>query len=179
MCGWRRPGIRNFLEIVRTVQTFPGEIRRWFLRSYFSFLRSKITQHNKFNHENSIRHKHLHSNICKYNRLFKEIHTLNIDIIINGGDMRPKGDNIFKQDKFITKYLDKHFTRFNFASIFYLCCLGNDDLRTYHDPLDATCDNYAFVYNLAQREIEIGGYEFIGMNWVVDYPFRLNDFLLA
>ena len=29
--------------------------------------------------------------------------------------------------------------------------------------------------NLAQRKSEIGRFEFVGMNWVVDYPFRLKD----
>jgi len=38
-----------------------------------------------------------------------------------------------------------------------------------------TCNKYSFVVYLAQRKFEVGGYEFIGMNWVVDYPFRLKD----
>ena len=34
---------------------------------------------------------------------------------------------------------------------------------------------YPFVVCLAQRKFEVRGYEFIGMNLVVDYPFRLKD----
>ncbi len=32
-----------------------------------------------------------------------------------------------------------------------------------------------FVVCLAQRKFELGGYEFVGMSWVVGYPFRLKD----
>jgi len=40
---------------------------------------------------------------------------------------------------------------------------------------DETCREYPLVTNLAQRIAEVGEHEFVGMNWVVDYPFRLKD----
>ena len=36
------------------------------------------------------------------------------------------------------------------------------------------CSKYPFVKNIAQRKVEVMGYEFIGMNWVVDCPFGLK-----
>jgi hypothetical protein len=44
------------------------------------------------------------------------------------------------------------------------------------DPMiEKICKKYSFILNISECRIEIGGYEFIGMNWVVDYPFRLKD----
>ena len=34
---------------------------------------------------------------------------------------------------------------------------------------------YPFAVCLAQRKFKVGEYEFVGMNWIVDYPFRLKD----
>jgi len=48
-------------------------------------------------------------------------------------------------------------------------------MAVFDKSFQDTCDRYAFVTNLAQRRTEIGGYDFVGMNWVVDYPFQLKD----
>jgi hypothetical protein len=40
---------------------------------------------------------------------------------------------------------------------------------------EKTCRKYRFVVPLAQRKFGLNGYEFIGMNWMVDYPFQLKD----
>jgi hypothetical protein len=45
----------------------------------------------------------------------------------------------------------------------------------FDDLFEKTCEQYPLVTNLAQRMVEIEGHEFVGMNWVVDYPFRLKD----
>jgi Icc-related predicted phosphoesterase len=117
----------------------------------------------------------LHGDIEKYSRLLKIAHEYNVDAVINGGDMLPKTGDLFEQDKFLSDELDKHFSQFNDAGIYYLCCLGNDDLGIFDDLFDESCDKYPYVVNLAQRKFDIKGFEFIGMNWVVDYPFRLKD----
>ncbi len=117
----------------------------------------------------------LHGGIWKYDRLFKVAQDFRADVVINSGDMFPKSGNLYAQDKFITGYLEKHFAQFNAAGIYYLCYLGNDDLRIFDDVFEKTCSKYPFVINLAQRKFDIREFEFIGMNWVVDYPFRLKD----
>ncbi len=86
-----------------------------------------------------------------------------------------ESNDLFRQDKFINGYLDDHFARFDSAGIYYLCYLGNDDLRIFDKLFEETCNKYSFVVCLAQRKFEFGGYKFVGMNWVVDYPFRLKD----
>jgi len=85
--------------------------------------------------------------------------------------MLPKSGNPFDQDEFIAHYLDHHFAQFDAAGIYYLCFLGNDDLRILSDLFDETCSKYSHVVNLAQRKFEIEDYEFVGMNWIVDYPY--------
>jgi len=117
----------------------------------------------------------LHGSQWKYDRLFQTSQAFQADMVLNGGDLLPKCGDPFAQDEFITNFLDGHFAQFNAAGIYYLCYLGNDDLRIFLDLFEATCNKYPFVVNLAQRKFEIGDFEFIGMNWVTDYPFRLKD----
>ena len=117
----------------------------------------------------------LHGRKWKYERLFKVAKELQPDIVINGGDLLPKDGDLFTQDKFITNYLDNHFARFDSAGIYYLCYLGNDDLRIFDELFEETCNKYSSVICLAQRKFELRDFEFVGMNWIVDYPFRLKD----
>lgn len=117
----------------------------------------------------------LHGSRWKYDKILALAKQHRVNAVINGGDMLPKTGDLFHQDEFITGYLKDHFAAFNQADIHYLCYLGNDDLKIF-DPLFAeTCHQFSFVHCIAQRKIELNGYEFIGMNWVVDYPFRLKD----
>jgi len=117
----------------------------------------------------------LHGSKWKYERLFEVAKDFQANIVINGGDMLPKNIDPFRQGEFIANYLDNHFAQFNSAGIYYLCYPGNDDLRIFDKQFEDTCNKYSFIVYLAQRKFEVGGYEFIGMNWVVDYPFRLKD----
>lgn len=117
----------------------------------------------------------LHGNQWKYDRLLEVAADLSPDVVINSGDMLPNTGGIIKQLSFINYNLDRHFAKINDAGIYYLCYLGNDDLRIFDQAFDDTCNKYPFVKNLAQRKVSITGYEFIGMNWVVDYPFHLKD----
>ena len=117
----------------------------------------------------------LHGCRWKYDRLPEVAQGVGADVVVNGGDMLPKSGSHFAQGEFISGYLENHFRRFNAAQIHYLCYLGNDDLRIFDSVFQETCNGYPFVTNLAQRKVPIGGYEFVGMNWVVDYPFRLKD----
>ncbi|TES93455.1 MAG: phosphoesterase, partial [Candidatus Cloacimonadota bacterium] len=116
-----------------------------------------------------------HGDKWKYNRLFKVAESYKPDILINGGDMLPKTGNLFSQGEFITNFLDVHFSQFESEGIYYLCFPGNDDLKIFDKLFEETCSKYSFIVQLAQQKFEVGGYTFIGMNWVVDYPFLLKD----
>jgi Icc-related predicted phosphoesterase len=117
----------------------------------------------------------LHGSEWKYDRLFQAAVDSGVDAVINGGDMLPKGGDMESQGDFIVNFLDTHFRKYNDVGIHYLCCLGNDDLKRFDPLFQDVCDRYSHAHNIAQRKIELGGFEFIGMNWVVDYPFRLKD----
>jgi Icc-related predicted phosphoesterase len=117
----------------------------------------------------------LHGDEWKYDRLFEVAVSLKADIVINAGDMLPKHGELYRQGGFIASFLDRHFERFNGAEIYYLSYLGNDDLIVFDELFEETCSKYRFVVPLAQRKFDLNGYEFIGMNWVGDYPFRLKD----
>ena len=117
----------------------------------------------------------LHGSWWKYEKLLKMAEDQGIDVVINGGDVMPMEGGLQKQGQFISRFLDGYFSRFNSKKIYYLSCPGNDDMKIFDTLYDETCDKYPFVKNLALRKIEIRGYEFIGMNWVADYPFQLKD----
>lgn len=97
------------------------------------------------------------------------------DVVINAGDMLPMHGDLFMQGEFITSFLDGYFEGYDASGIYYLSYLGNDDLMVFDRVFEETCSKYRFVVPLAQRKFDLNGYEFIGMNWVVDYPFRLKD----
>jgi len=111
----------------------------------------------------------------KHSRLFEVAADSKTHIVINGGDMLPNNGGPSQQEDFITSFLDRCFEKFNDAGIYYLSYPGNDDLMIYDRLFEKVCNKYHFVVPLAQRKYEINGYEFIGLNWVVDYPFRLKD----
>jgi Icc-related predicted phosphoesterase len=117
----------------------------------------------------------LHGSKWKYNQTLQLSIKYKIDIVINGGDMYPKSGDLFHQERFILEFLDFHFSQFDAAGIYYLCYPGNDDLKVFDPLFEEICLKYEHVSNIAQRRIEIDNYEFVGMNWVVDYPFRLKD----
>lgn len=117
----------------------------------------------------------LHGNHAKYKKTVTLAKEHRVDIMINGGDMLPKNGNLFEQDQFITGSLKKHFAACAELDIHYLCFPGNDDLKTFDALFEDTCQQFPNVHNIAQRKIEIADFEFIGMNWVTDYPFRLKD----
>lgn len=117
----------------------------------------------------------IHGNGWKYKQLIKVASEHKPNIVINGGDMLPNDNNLFRQKEYIAFQLSEHFKSFNEMKTYYLCFPGNDDLKAFDGLFEETCNKYQFVKYLAQRKVSIAGYDFIGMNWVVDYPFRLKD----
>ncbi|MFX0041540.1 MAG: metallophosphoesterase [Candidatus Hodarchaeota archaeon] len=119
----------------------------------------------------------LHGITWKYERILHEAKSLNVDMVINGGDMLTFKGNLLHQDKFITGFLDGYFSNFESSELYYACQLGNDDCIIFDDLFQETCNKYSYVINLAQKRFQIKdhGYEFIGMNWVTDLPFGLKD----
>ena len=119
----------------------------------------------------------LHGDEQKNEQVYRVACEEKINIVINGGDLLPNtnSDEIFRLQSEFFKYLERHFAGFEKKKIYYLCFLGNDDLRIYDERLVRLCQEFEYIKNIAQRKIEIDGHEFVGMNWVVDYPFRIKD----
>lgn len=118
----------------------------------------------------------LHGNDAKYRRVLAAAEKHGAAAVVNGGDLLPlDGDLHSSQRDFIEGFLSGHFAEYAKAGIAWLGMLGNDDLKIHDVVFDAVCRRHKGVFNLAQRRVEAGGFEFIGMNWVTDYPFRLKD----
>ncbi len=117
----------------------------------------------------------LHGDADKYATALRTALDERVEIVVNGGDLLPKGAGRAGQESFLRDFIDPHLSEYDRAGVHYLACLGNDDLRIYDEAFDELCGRHAFAENLAQRRWERDGVEFIGMNWVVDYPFRLKD----
>lgn len=118
----------------------------------------------------------LHGNISKYRRVFAAAIKHGVAAVVNGGDMLTLGGDLHgSQRDFIEEFLSPYFSGYEKAGICHLGFLGNDDLKIHDGVFDETCRKYKHVINLAQRRFELNDFEFIGMNRVADYPFRLKD----
>lgn len=118
----------------------------------------------------------LHGRQHYYNQIWKKALEHKVDMIINGADMLPKTNPVFKQQLSFIKNLEKHyFPKIEKAKIHYLCTFGNDDLRIYDDFFDDVCSRFEYIHNIAGRCIEIDNIFFVGLGLCVDYPFGLKD----
>jgi Icc-related predicted phosphoesterase len=118
----------------------------------------------------------LHGHIDKYNRAFEIAKGEKVDAVVNGGDMLPHGRvRMEDQRRFITDFLDGHFSLYDRAGIRYLCLLGNDDVAALDPVFAAVCARHSAVANIAQAAVALGEFACIGMNLVTDFPFRLKD----
>jgi len=117
----------------------------------------------------------IHGIQWKYDHIFQIAKSFKVDLVINSGDMLQKKGNFLIQDRFIKNFLDDYFSKFNNEGIYYLTMLANDDLIIFDELLQNTCNKYPYVVNIAQKKFEFKDYEFIGMNWVSDFPFALKD----
>jgi len=118
----------------------------------------------------------IHGHQAKYRRIFDLAKQKGVQAVVNGGDMLTLEDDLHvTQKEFIEGFLDGYFAEFEKAGIYHLGYLGNDDLKIHDDCFQRVCSKYSHAVNLAQARFELGSFEFIGMNWVVDYPFQLKD----
>lgn len=118
----------------------------------------------------------LHGDKNKYRKSLDIAVEKNISVIVNGGDMLPKlGERHLEQPIFINEFLKGYFSELQRHGITYLAMLGNDDLLSVDGLFDTVCGEYENVHNIAGKKVRIGGYEFIGMNHILDHPFGCKD----
>lgn len=53
--------------------------------------------------------------------------------------------------------------------------LGNDDLSSVDELFTQVCSEFTHVHDMAGNKVVINGYEFIGMNHILDHPFGCKD----
>lgn len=117
----------------------------------------------------------LHGDRRKYERTLALAVETGAWLVVNGGDMNPHGRVSGDQERFLREFLDPHFARYQESGIRHFGFPANDDLGV-HDPLfDEICGRYPLVENVAGRIVPAGPYDFIGLNLVSDFPFRLKD----
>jgi Icc-related predicted phosphoesterase len=119
----------------------------------------------------------IHGATWKYEKALKAAKKHGCEAIVNGADMFPKGGgaNFMGQDVFIREFLEEHFGECEKAGIAHLGMTGNDDLMIFDGLFSDVCAKHKDVFDISQRKVSLGGHEFVGFNWVVDYPFRLKD----
>lgn len=118
----------------------------------------------------------LHGDKNKYRKSLDIAVEKNIGVIVNGGDMLPKlGERHLEQPIFINEFLRGYFSELERHGITYLAMLGNDDLLSVDGLFDTVCGEFGNVHNIAGKKVRVGGYEFIGMNHILDHPFGCKD----
>ena len=118
----------------------------------------------------------LHGDINKYEKALEIAVEKDLKLIVNGGDMYPKLGNIMTVQKtFIDEYLPHYFQRLKEHDIHYFTILGNDDLKIFDHQFQMLCDQYSNVENLHCHKACYHGYEFVGMNCVLDHPFGYKN----
>lgn len=118
----------------------------------------------------------LHGNTVKYRQVLEIARSNKVNAVVNGGDMLCLENDLHEsQREFVEGFLDGYFAEYEKAGIYHLAYLGNDDLKIFDAAFDKVCSRYPHVVNLAQKKFTLDSIEFIGMNWVVDYPFQLKD----
>lgn len=118
----------------------------------------------------------LHGDKNKYEKIFDIAVEKEISLIVNGGDMLPKQcDRHREQPAFIKEYLRDYFQRLKEKEITYLAMLGNDDLLILDKLFSNVCSEFENVHDIAGSLVAVGGYEFIGLNFILDHPFGCKD----
>lgn len=117
----------------------------------------------------------LHGRRRKYERTLAMAEEIGACLVVNGGDMFPHGRMYDEQGRFLREFLDPHFAQYQSCGIRYLGMPANDDLGVLDPLFREICGKYPLVEDLAGRCVSAGGHEFVGMNLVTDFPFRLKD----
>ena len=124
----------------------------------------------------------LHGNRPLYERLLRRAAEKDIDGIVLGGDLCPRGGSTMKewvafQRSFLADYLVPVCTEFRMKhsekKIFII--LGNDDFRANVDILEEAEDR-GILFFIHNRKVDLGnGYSIAGYSFVNITPFRLKD----
>lgn len=127
----------------------------------------------------------LHGAIWKYEHLAKRARQLGVKLILIGGDLLP---NIRPEDSgrevwfnhydylrarfFILRYLDRYFGKLAKFGVQLRYILGNDDPPCLEELFTQLLVKHQHIVDINSKVVSVGDYELVGMNLVVEHPFR-------
>ena len=119
----------------------------------------------------------IHGDTNKFELLINLCKDNNIEYIVFGGDLfsKERGDRIQIQKDFIDSYLVSYFERLNKLNIKVIFIMGNDDLVIPSKHFINKIEKYPNMYDINRKEVVIDDISFIGLNVVLDAPFRIKD----
>lgn len=124
----------------------------------------------------------LHGDPRAYRRLPELCREHGVSLIVNGGDMLPKGrDMLAEQSAFLGDAMPRFLARCAELGVRFYGLFGNDDLCALHENWLDLVNERVHVHDLAEHWHELPGGEgwWIGGNsFVPDYPFGLKDWCL-
>ena len=117
----------------------------------------------------------LHGSRWKYERTLALAKETGAALVVNGGDISPHGRRHEDQERFYREFLGPHLAAYQQAGIRYLTIAGNDDMAAFDGVLDEVCAPLPLADHVSRRAAAFGGFTFLGLDLVTDYPFRLKD----
>ncbi len=118
----------------------------------------------------------LHARPERYREVFDHARRHRVDAVVTGGDaLEWCFDDLdateAHQRAFLRDFLDPHFHEYDEAGIHWLGLLSSHDLPAIDEAFDTLCATHSHAHHFSRRRVELAGYEFIGFDLVVDYPF--------
>ena len=122
----------------------------------------------------------IHGDMKKYNKLLKLCLKNNINYLVLGGDLLPKNaeDREPIQRDFINNELDNYYKKLQDNNITLISILGNDDLEIIEKDYYNMISKYPNIIDVDNKLKEIEDISFIGLNKVLDAPFKRKDHIV-
>jgi Icc-related predicted phosphoesterase len=119
----------------------------------------------------------IHGDQNKYENLLSLCIENKINNIVVGGDLFIKNAplRIPIQREFVSGYLKEYFNKLKENNINFICIVGNDDLNIPCKDYYQMIKEFPNVYDVTNRRVDIEDISFIGLQYVLDTPFKRKD----
>lgn len=119
----------------------------------------------------------VHGDMKKYNKLIEICKEHKTNYMVLGGDLFTKTfeDREKIQRSFIENELKDYCEALKENNITVISIMGNDDLEIVEDKYYALIKNYPNIIDVDNKRYDIEGISFIGLNKVLDAPFKRKD----
>ena len=119
----------------------------------------------------------LHGDMNKYNKLLDLCIKNKIKYMVLGGDLLYKtfGDREPVQRDSIENKLKPYYKKLYDNNITVISILGNDDLECVEEQYYNMIKEFPNIIDVDKKKVEVEGINFIGLNKVIDAPFKRKD----